>query len=1419
MGLVVLGLLMMSLSALAAAPKVIQLDEHSMAKRAAARQADWAEKNPEMAAKFQAQQQNPDKNMVPPNSEAYAYAGAGYAEGWADVIATNGYVTAWSNDTFLFGCLTFAAANDIAHPTAYVLGGYARPRPLSMQFVGNMLYVNAGYYIDVFDCTDPNNIEYYAFLDFNCYTDGNRISDYRVRNGYLYAVFGEGFIIFDLGNPTYPVMLGTAAHATENRGLYAFDPNGWWFWATQIEVTDDTMILIDNYTWWYGDGAYYAWDITNMVDPIHTVVPYAGGSVFGNYIDPLAVPNPLEWVALVFDFDIGLPYFGGINQASYVSGWMFLGNSAFAGYAGVTRCDWADESNPDSFLALYGSGWSINDGFTGNARYVNNFAIVGTGSFCFVAYDEVRDPGPPFTLPDVIGDAGEKWDWSVWNAPVSLLVYKTDRFFFNDATKFEHPTLGYNYFYGGGHIAFYAPTYGAFRTYIAAYNYVAAYDDWGMLVDHYTTTANPEYWIYLYLGVPLFTAVQPMYKLPSGASAGNFVIASDDSFILYWFPEGVAVVDTATGVRTGFWECPSRADFVRNVALTSDNHYALVSCGSLGLITLDLSSPSNPVKVGNWWTNPTAAAIAKQPVTYVFINGRYAYVQSRVLVADVLNPTANINVVRVLDISNPPLPAEVAAYTAPATGVEWDVNHMELANAYTYLGHVYLQIANGQGLDFNGVWEPAYTNCPAYNNYNPANRGSFVVANITNPAVLANMFNVPLSVSTYAYMSAFYVPTNQANYWAYIADGWLEVVDMGDPASGLLHTQLRATPNLPYGWYNASVDPDLVGFPTGVDKVWRVSGFDQILVNYWMPYNWLQWNYGAYGSYSFDHYDCALPLAPFQLPPTGLSSALLYYYGGIWFGQFSDDTWVVSSLCNDLTYFLNKADYVAPAFTMSGPHNNGWWDPYCGSTNCGIINAPLTLRVQVIDNVAVTQVQFRAYFRNGDAWDYCDGYGATGYIILGNGTGPDANNFWTLTVDPSDFYWTGWVQFRARARDAGNNITYQYNVTSGGANILWFAQAQPGISVEVGPAGTDYAYVWSTTTVAAQVTPMWGDYHVVRVLFKVDGLSIGDGLYNPSTDRWYVNWNTTQVLDGDHVITAEVTTSNSSVAVSDPVTKYVANGGPDSMITTPIAGQMVYGSTTCGAHLMNAQYPVPIHHVDFVLDRPAGATSGGTVIGTATAPVSPGGDYEITYDFAQVVDGNHTLVAVFYDIRWDGTMRSKPSSWVSFSKVTPTPLVVSIAATPTNPTDAQTVAFTSTVSGGIAPYTYNWSSSPAGVSGTGSGTAYKFATGSYTVSCEVTDALGTTETATLDITVTSAVAITVVSKVCDANGWRLIVNGYGFVSGAVVKINGAAVTTKFKSGNQLVAKNCKSLCPKGVAVQVTVTNPDGSTSAPFSFTR
>jgi hypothetical protein len=274
-------------------------------------------------------------------------------------------------------------------------------------------------------------------------------------------------------------------------------------------------------------------------------------------------------------------------------------------------------------------------------------------------------------------------------------------------------------------------------------------------------------------------------------------------------------------------------------------------------------------------------------------------------------------------------------------------------------------------------------------------------------------------------------------------------------------------------------------------------------------------------------------------------------------------------------------------------------------------------------------------------------------------------------------------------------------------------------------------------------------------------------------------------------------------------------------VTAPLSGSQVYG-TAVNVSATVGDWPVPLDHVSFYLDRPANATSGGTLIGTATTG-TPGSVKEgstifsITWDATQVADGNHTIVAVATDKRWDGTMRNGSSTWVSFSKVTPQPLAVSIVTSPSNPTDNTPVTAVATVTGGIAPYHYAWT-----VDGTAVGTdsptfTQSMAVGSHTIALTVTDSTSTAANASVSVTVQASVSISGVTKASDP--FRLKVYGSNFQSGAVVKINGTAVTTVFKSGSLLVAKQCKSLCPKGTAVQVTVTNPDGSTSAAFSFTR
>ena len=1455
-GLAVLALLFVSVAALAGTPKIYRGDNPNAVKNLHQRQASMNKMHPQAAAKITAKRTaDPNfRNLISKNgsSEAYSLAGLGFSEGMADNIATNGTVACWSDDTEVLGNFTFAPANDIAHPTAYYVGyGNALPYPDSMQFVGNLLYVASDTTdVIVFDCTDVNNIQLVADFDMSCYVT-DKIEDFRVKNGYLWVAIGyDGFLIYSLGNPSYPLMYGNWVHEGVNYGLKAFDPAGFDMYCQHIEVTDDTMILIDDtptYGW------IYLWDITNMDDPLTTITPYLSTSAtrFRVLLDNETPPVPQN-VALFMDGDdpalapgmFESTYSGDYSyhgiQIKYVSGSIFVGNSLFNADLGVARFDWQEESNPDSLMAIWGAPVSINVAGPpfGRPRHINNFQVVGTGSFVFTSYEDVVD------LPDIVGDSGEKWDWSAFILPTSLLTYKMDRFFFNNETNFAvAPLGGYNVFYGGAHVAFFAPNSGEFRALMAGWNYIASFDDSGMLVDHYVTGGNPEWWPLDSFHTPwnLFPPnpySQPWYNLPAGATVWNHVATTDDKYTLVWEPEGVYFMDNSTGLRVGFWECPSNHDFVRTVAITSDNHYAFVAAGILGLITLDISDPTNPVEVGDWWTNPSTPTIDRQPVTYVWTShdpaipniARYAYVQTRVIAVDAQNPHNLINKLRVLDISDPPLPAEVASYETavgtyggiPPATIYWDINNICLANAYTYLGHMYLQISNGQGIPLGmplEMWNPAYSNNYEYYNYLPAITGavgSFIVGDVTTPSAVANRFDASwqavaphptLIAGTYCLMSIFYVPQDNSNYWAYIADGFAEVVDMGDPASGLTHTYSAPYgptsffPD-PYGW--GTVDIWGMGFPTYIDRIFRVYGANQIGTGYYFLDPVFDFATLMDG---WDHWDVSLPLGPFYLPAYGSNSVLNWEIGN-WFEQLSDYTWLTTDLFGNVYFFVNKPDYIAPAFTTNGPNDDGWMTPYCGSLHCGIWNAPMELKVQVIDNVAVTRVRMRAYYDNGDNWDGC----APGYTALGNAAGPDSDNFWTLTVDPSQMSWSGWVEFEALANDAGGNISSEVN--SGG---LWFVAALPTIAVTVGPAGTDAPYVWSTTSVDAQVTTVQGDPHVVRVLFKVDGLSIGDGVYNPSTDRWYTSWDTTLLTDGNHTVTAEVTTGNSAVAVSAPVTKYVANFGPDSYLITPVAGSMVYGSSTLSAALTNATYPVPIDHVDFVLDRPAGASSGGTVIATATAPVSPGGPYNATFDFSTIPDGNHTLISVFYDKRWDGTKRSKPSAWVSFSKVTPTPIIATIAANPSSPMDNQTVMFTSTVSGGITPYTYSWSSSPAGLTGTGPTAAWKFSAGTYTITLQVTDSLATVQTATMNLTVTPSVLVNGVVKA--ANPFRLKVTGTGFISGCVIKINGTAVTTVYKSTTLVVAKGCKPLCPKGTQVQVTVTNPDGTTSNAFPFTR
>ncbi len=155
---------------------------------------------------------------------------------------------------------------------------------------------------------------------------------------------------------------------------------------------------------------------------------------------------------------------------------------------------------------------------------------------------------------------------------------------------------------------------------------------------------------------------------------------------------------------------------------------------------------------------------------------------------------------------------------------------------------------------------------------------------------------------------------------------------------------------------------------------------------------------------------------------------------------------------------------------------------------------------------------------------------------------------------------------------------------------------------------------------------------------------------------------------------------------------------------------------------------------------------------------------------------------------------------------------------------ALNVAFTGTATATncTGTPTYAWTFGDGGTSTEQNPTQAYTAAGSYDWTLTVSvDGEQCSKTGTVVVGGVTPPTISRVSKA--ASPFRLIVMGSNFQSGCIVHINGNPVpTTTFKSSTKVVAKKgaaLKAYVPKGVAVQVTVVNPDGGVSAAYTYTR
>src|SRR5262249_18362073 len=139
----------------------------------------------------------------------------------------------------------------------------------------------------------------------------------------------------------------------------------------------------------------------------------------------------------------------------------------------------------------------------------------------------------------------------------------------------------------------------------------------------------------------------------------------------------------------------------------------------------------------------------------------------------------------------------------------------------------------------------------------------------------------------------------------------------------------------------------------------------------------------------------------------------------------------------------------------------------------------------------------------------------------------DSTAPYSVTWDPSTAS-SGSHTLSAVARDtSGNTQTASVNVT---VNIP--DTTQPSVSI-TGP--TAASSVSGTTTVTASASDNVG---VVGVQFQLDGANLGS---EDLTSSYSVSWNTTQVSDGSHTLTAVARDAAGNTRTSTAVTVSVKN--------------------------------------------------------------------------------------------------------------------------------------------------------------------------------------------------------------------------------------------------------------------------------------
>jgi surface-anchored protein len=394
-----------------------------------------------------------------------------------------------------------------------------------------------------------------------------------------------------------------------------------------------------------------------------------------------------------------------------------------------------------------------------------------------------------------------------------------------------------------------------------------------------------------------------------------------------------------------------------------------------------------------------------------------------------------------------------------------------------------------------------------------------------------------------------------------------------------------------------------------------------------------------------------------NVPVTGLQ----FYLDGNAVGSYQNSapfsySWDTTKLGNGMHTLTAEADdasgnsvtsQTVTVLVDNSPPMVSITSPSAGSDLAGTV----TVNANASDNVGVTGVQF-----------YVDG----------NPVGAlDTSSPYSYTLDTTKLT-DGTHVLTAQAFDGAGNST-----TASSVSIVTDNTA-PTVSITAPSAG---AYLANTVNVNANAADNIG---VVSLQFYIDGNAVGSP---ESAAPYSYSWDTTQMADGTHTLTAKATDGAGNVTTSSTVSVTVENAAPVVTSVFPTNGTNGAGLNTLVTATFNqSMNAATITGSTFELFDPNGNLVSASIsynAATNTATLTPGAMLANATTYTAVVVGGSSGVAnmvgtpLALNYSWSFTTGSKPTA--TFSGPT------SVNEGTTN----ASVAFTNQ-SGGTGGYTYSY---------------------------------------------------------------------------------------------------------------------------------